>query len=205
MRSKIQVLNNAGLTCGRSFTYLFGGNFLSSLEIAFSTLFRLSFFCSISNFCDTVPLQTILFIFGSTKVNIKIDAVTGTRRLGFCLFLPWKILTLCRRRQHDTAVTQRFLHFSTHPQPMQQHRKLSCRRNHRDHDGCLMNVSGANSPRIENVDGPPGRLTDHPQFEEVPLRDRRCVAHARQVREEPIEEHFYRGELGKCRNSKFIR
>ena len=130
LRSKIQVLNNAGLTCGRSFTYLFGGNFLSSLEIAFSTLFRLSFFCSISNFCDTVPLQTILFIFGSTKVNIKIDAVTGTRRLGFCLFLPWKILTLCRRRQHDTAVTQRFVHFSTHPQPMQQHRKLSCRRNH---------------------------------------------------------------------------
>jgi hypothetical protein len=24
--------------------------------------------------------------------------------------------------------------------------------------------SGANSPRIENVDGPPGRLTDHPQL-----------------------------------------
>jgi hypothetical protein len=42
------------------------------------------------------------------------------------------------------------------------------------------------------MDGPPGRLTDLPQFEEVLLRDRRCVAHARHLREELIGEHFYR-------------
>jgi hypothetical protein len=52
--------------------------------------------------------------------------------------------------------------------------------------------SGANSPRIENVDGPPGRLKDHPQFEEVLLRDRRCIAHTRHLREELTWEHFYR-------------
>jgi hypothetical protein len=42
------------------------------------------------------------------------------------------------------------------------------------------------------MDGPPGRLTDHPQFEEVLFRDRRCVAHARHLREELIGEHFYK-------------
>ena len=42
------------------------------------------------------------------------------------------------------------------------------------------------------MDGPPGRLTDHPQFEEVLFRDRRCVAHARHLREELIGAHFYR-------------
>ena len=55
---------------------LFGGNLLSSLEIAFSTLFRLSFLCSISNFCDTVPLHTILCEFRSTNVNIKFPSGT---------------------------------------------------------------------------------------------------------------------------------
>ena len=55
---------------------LFGGNLLSSLEIAFATLFRLSFLCSISNFCDTVPLHTILCEFRSTNVNIKFPSGT---------------------------------------------------------------------------------------------------------------------------------
>jgi hemoglobin len=36
------------------------------------------------------------------------------------------------------------------------------------------------------MDGPQGRLMDHPQFEEVLFRDRRCVAHARHLREELI-------------------
>jgi hypothetical protein len=41
------------------------------------------------------------------------------------------------------------------------------------------------------MDGPPGRLTDHPQFEEVLFRHR-SVAHARHLREELVGEHFYR-------------
>jgi hypothetical protein len=39
------------------------------------------------------------------------------------------------------------------------------------------------------MDGPPGRLTDHPQFEEILFRHR-SVAHARHLREELIGEHF---------------
>jgi hypothetical protein len=42
------------------------------------------------------------------------------------------------------------------------------------------------------MDGPPSRLMDYPQFEEVLLQDRRFVAHARQLREELIAEHFDR-------------
>src|ERR1700722_7522323 len=54
------------------------------------------------------------------------------------------------------------------------------------------------------MDGPPGRLTHHPQFEEVLLRRRR-VAHARHLRERTSRETFLEGEVRKCRNSKFIR
>src|ERR1035438_5265161 len=36
----------------------------------------------------------------------------------------------CRRQRCLVAVAQRFVHFSTHPQPMQQHRQLPRRRNH---------------------------------------------------------------------------
>ncbi len=65
------------------------------------------------------------------KVGQALDAVTGTRRLGFCFFLPKKILTLCcRRHRCRVAVAQRFVHLSTHPQPMQQDRQLACRGNH---------------------------------------------------------------------------
>src|SRR5271154_964393 len=41
------------------------------------------------------------------------------------------------------------------------------------------------------MDGPPGRRMDHRQFEEFLLRDRRCVAHARHLREGLVEEHFH--------------
>src|ERR1035437_6870459 len=55
------------------------------------------------------------------KLGQAIDAVTGTRRLGFLFFLPKKILTLCCRRHRCLmAVAQRFVRFSTHPQSMQQ-------------------------------------------------------------------------------------
>src|SRR5579863_8297493 len=51
--------------------------------------------------------------------------------LWLLLFLPKKILTLCcRRHGYLVAVVQRLIHFSTHPQPMQQHGELSRRRNH---------------------------------------------------------------------------
>ena len=51
--------------------------------------------------------------------------------LGLLFFLPWKILTLCcRRHRRRVTVAQRFVHFSAHPQAMQQHRELSRGRNH---------------------------------------------------------------------------
>ena len=51
--------------------------------------------------------------------------------LGLLFFLPKKILTLCgRRHRFLVTIPQRFVNLSTHPQPMQQHRQLSCRRNH---------------------------------------------------------------------------
>ncbi len=66
------------------------------------------------------------------EVGQAIDAVTGTRRLGFVYFLPKKTLTLCGRRHRDlSAVAQRLISFSAYPQAMQQHCQLSRRRNHR--------------------------------------------------------------------------
>ena len=43
--------------------------------------------------------------------------------LGFCVFLPKNVLTLCcRRHRYLVAVAQRFVRFSAHPQTMQQNR-----------------------------------------------------------------------------------
>src|SRR5580700_3332775 len=66
-----------------------------------------------------------------------INAVTETRLWAFCCSLPGTVLTLfcllvlcgCRHGR-PVAVVQRFIHFSAHPQMMQQHRQLSsCRNN----------------------------------------------------------------------------
>src|SRR5450631_1574006 len=54
--------------------------------------------------------------------------LTQSPELGFglLLFLSLKILILCSGRHRSlAAVVQRFIHFSAHPQVMQQHRQLS--------------------------------------------------------------------------------
>src|SRR5882724_9402882 len=75
------------------------------------------------------PVSRPLFPSLRWKLGQAINAVTGTRRLGFVL--PIHESELCRRRQHGrTAIPQRFVHFSADPQAMQQHRQLSCSSNH---------------------------------------------------------------------------
>src|SRR5260370_16037365 len=82
---------------------------------------------------DFRPLVSFLRM----EVGQAIDAVIGTRRLGFCLFLSQNVLTLCgRRHRHPAAVAQRFVRFSTYPQTMQQHCQLSCGGDH----GSLLSV-----------------------------------------------------------------
>ena len=65
---------------------------------------------------------------------------------GFCLSSSWNDfdfafavgLRSCRQC-HSVAVVQGLVHFSAHPQVMQQHRQLSCR----SHDRSLLSVSSA--------------------------------------------------------------
>jgi hypothetical protein len=70
---------------------------------------------------------------------LRIEPGPGVRRshrnsaLSFCFSFRRKCLSVfglvLRCRHHPAiAVVQRFIHFSTHPQVMQQHRQLSCRR-----------------------------------------------------------------------------
>jgi len=62
------------------------------------------------------------FHLGGWKLGQAINAVTETRRWAF-VFPSWNILTLCCRRHRClVTVAQRFVHFSAHPQTMQQHR-----------------------------------------------------------------------------------
>ena len=81
-----------------------------------------------------------------------INAVTGTRLWAFVFPLPGTILTFWNdfdfafavglrscRQCHSVAVVQGLVHFSAHPQVMQQHRQLSCR----SHDRSLLSVSSA--------------------------------------------------------------
>ncbi len=67
-------------------------------------------------FIDLLSIPTM-------EVGQAINAVTGTQRFGFCFFLSWKGCCL-RRGPHcaPLAVVQRFVHFSTDPQGMQQYR-----------------------------------------------------------------------------------
>jgi hypothetical protein len=56
------------------------------------------------------------------EVGQAIDAVTGTRRLGFCVsFLRNALPLCCCRHRSLIAVAQRFVDLSTYPQAMQQH------------------------------------------------------------------------------------
>ncbi len=73
---------------------------------------------------------------GAWNLGQAINAVTGTRLLSFSL--PGTVLGCCAvsvlrggRNLHSATVVQRFVHFSAHPQVMQQHRQLSRRRNDR--------------------------------------------------------------------------
>ena len=70
----------------------------------------------------------------SEKLGQAINAVTGTRRLGFVFSFPKKVFLSCCRDCHSLAVMQRFVHLSAHPQVMQEYRQLSCRSN----DGSLL-------------------------------------------------------------------
>src|SRR5581483_10769418 len=79
-------------------------------------------------------------------MGLAINAVTGTR-LWLLSFSSWNdfdfvvcpfVLCGCGS-DHSAAVVQRFVHFSTHPQVMQQHCQLSCG----GHDGPLLGVSSA--------------------------------------------------------------
>ena len=73
-----------------------------------------------SRCCHLLVDLSAIFVDG---VGQAIDAVTGTRRLCVLFSLPKNVLTLCGRRHRDRmAVAQRFVDFSTHPQPMQQDR-----------------------------------------------------------------------------------
>src|SRR5580698_9702269 len=69
-----------------------------------------------------------------------INAVTGTRLLGFCFSFRRMFLVLCRSRQCSLlAVVQWLVHFSAYPQAMEQHRQLS----RSGHDGALLPASAA--------------------------------------------------------------
>ena len=102
------------------------------------------------------PFSRCCYLFGDLSftqewnVAQAINAVTGTRLWLFCLSLPGTILIWfcvgflrgCRNRQ-SAAVMEWLVHFSAHPQMMQQHRQLSCR----GHDGLLLSVSSAMAPK----------------------------------------------------------
>ena len=73
----------------------------------------------------------------TTEVGQAINAVTGTRLWAFVFSLPGTVLFLRGRGYgRGAAVVQRLVHFSAHPQVMQQHRQLSRGR----HDGSLLAV-----------------------------------------------------------------
>jgi hypothetical protein len=74
---------------------------------------------------------------GELNLGQALDAVTGTR-LGLLSFLfLGTVLFLCGCCNcNSTAVVQWLVHFSAHPQVMQQHRQLSRSRN----DGSLLAV-----------------------------------------------------------------
>src|SRR5580704_8902436 len=74
---------------------------------------------------------------GERNLGQAINAVTGTRLWAFVFSLPGTVLFLrsCGYAR-SAAVVQRFVHFSAHPQVMQQHRQLSRGR----HDGSLLPV-----------------------------------------------------------------
>ena len=72
-----------------------------------------------------------------SNLGQAINAVTGTRLWAFVFSLPGTVLFLRGRGYgRGAAVVQRLVHFSAHPQVMQQHRQLSRGR----HDGSLLAV-----------------------------------------------------------------
>ena len=77
---------------------------------------------------------------GEWNPGQAINAVTGTRLWAFVFPLPGTILFLRGWRNcRSAAVVQWLVHFSAHPQVMQQHRQLS----RRGHDGSLLPASPA--------------------------------------------------------------
>jgi hypothetical protein len=79
------------------------------------------------------------------KVGLALDAVTGTRLWllsflfleRFCLFFVFDLRGCCNC--NSAVVVQGLIHFSAHPQVMQQHCQLSCR----GHDGPLLAASSS--------------------------------------------------------------
>jgi hypothetical protein len=69
-----------------------------------------------------------------------LDAVTATRRVGFCFSFPKEDFALrCGHHHTLLVIVQWLVHFSAHPQVMQQHRQLSGRGN----DGSFLPASSA--------------------------------------------------------------
>ena len=88
---------------------------------------------------------------------------------GFCLFSSWNdfdfspFLFLRSCRYHRSAVVQWFVHFSTHPQVMQQHRQFSCR----GHDGSLLAALAAT---LRQLQAPAPEIAVHPEWSQNVLR-----------------------------------
>jgi hypothetical protein len=96
-------------------------------------------------------------------VGQAINAVTGTRLWAFAfplagMILTWLLPFVLRsgRNCRWAAVVQGLVHFSAHPQMMQQYRQLSCR----DHDGSLLAVSSAT---LDQFQSPASQITVHPE------------------------------------------
>src|SRR6202795_461593 len=80
------------------------------------------------------------------ELGQAINAVTGTRLWAFVFSLPGTVLFLRGRGYgRGAAVVQRFVHFSAHPQVMQQHRQLSRGR----HDGSLLPASSTTLGQLQ--------------------------------------------------------
>ena len=101
---------------------------------------------------------------GEWNLGQAINAVTGTRLWAFVFSLPGTVLFLrgCRYCR-SAAVVQRFVHFSAHPQVMQQHRQLSRGR----HDGSLLSVSPATLGQLQ---APAPEITVHTERSQNVLR-----------------------------------
>ena len=99
-----------------------------------------------------------------SNLGQAINAVTGTR-LWLLSFSSWNgfVFYAAAATVVAAAVVQRFVHFSAHPQVMQQHRQLSRGR----HDGSLLAVSSATFGQLQ---------APAPRSQSTPNGPRMCCA-----------------------------